>query len=42
VPGKEEGRNGIGESFTQVSVGQLHSCGLTQEGRVWCWGRVDN
>jgi alpha-tubulin suppressor-like RCC1 family protein len=25
-------------SFTQVSVGGMHTCGLAADGRVYCWG----
>jgi alpha-tubulin suppressor-like RCC1 family protein len=28
-------------SFTQVSAGGLHTCGLTSAGRVYCWGNND-
>ena len=27
-----------GHYFTQVSVGSMHACGVTLEGRLWCWG----
>jgi alpha-tubulin suppressor-like RCC1 family protein len=26
------------ESFSQVTAGGLHSCGLTVSGDAWCWG----
>jgi len=25
-------------SFTQVSPGPLHTCGVTSDGRAYCWG----
>eukprot|EP00931_Biecheleriopsis_adriatica_P040733 TRINITY_DN23337_c0_g1_i1.p1 TRINITY_DN23337_c0_g1~~TRINITY_DN23337_c0_g1_i1.p1 ORF type:complete len:4853 (-),score=966.29 TRINITY_DN23337_c0_g1_i1:13-14571(-) len=40
VPGKAQGRNGLEERFKQVSAGFLHTCGLTDAGTSWCWGRV--
>jgi alpha-tubulin suppressor-like RCC1 family protein len=27
-----------GLSFTQITLGGSHACGLTQQGAVWCWG----
>lgn len=30
----------IGESFSQLTVAD-HSCGLTNQGRAYCWGRDD-
>jgi hypothetical protein len=27
--------------FQELSVGFCHTCGLTAEGRVWCWGCWD-
>ena len=27
-----------GHAFTQLAIGPHHTCGLTAEGRVWCWG----
>ncbi len=26
-------------AWTQISAGKLHTCGLTRDGSVWCWGR---
>ena len=28
-----------GVTFTQVSIGSVHSCGLDGNGQTWCWGR---
>src|SRR6476620_429152 len=28
-------------SFVQVSTGTFHSCGVTTEGRAYCWGAND-
>src|SRR5262249_24494437 len=28
--------------FTQVSAGLNHNCGVTSDGRIFCWGRNDN
>jgi len=27
--------------FNQIFAGHYHTCGLTQRGRAWCWGRND-
>jgi alpha-tubulin suppressor-like RCC1 family protein len=27
---------------TQIAIGALHGCALTDRGRVWCWGRTEN
>jgi alpha-tubulin suppressor-like RCC1 family protein len=27
-----------GLTFTQIGVGVAHSCGLTGEGDIYCWG----
>lgn len=27
-----------GPSFREVALGSEHSCGLTNQGRAWCWG----
>lgn len=29
-------------TFVQVSTGQLHTCGLTEDGAAYCWGRNEN
>src|SRR3989339_176606 len=26
-------------TYTQVSAGDRHSCGLADDGSVWCWGQ---
>jgi alpha-tubulin suppressor-like RCC1 family protein len=31
-----------GHSFVEVSGGEIHSCGLTPVGDVYCWGNNDN
>jgi alpha-tubulin suppressor-like RCC1 family protein len=30
-----------GHGFTQISLGEGHSCGLHESGAVYCWGRND-
>lgn len=27
-----------GRTFVEIDIGQLHACGLTASGEVWCWG----
>ena len=27
-----------GHTFTHMAVGSRHTCGLTVDGEVWCWG----
>ena len=27
-----------GHAFTQLAAGEVHACGLTEGGEVWCWG----
>ena len=34
----EFGGHPPGGTFTQVSVGDAHSCGLKSDGAVACWG----
>jgi alpha-tubulin suppressor-like RCC1 family protein len=29
----------VGETLREVSVGETHSCGLSSNGKVYCWGR---
>jgi len=26
------------QTFTQISAGDLHTCGLSVGGQLWCWG----
>jgi len=28
-----------GTTFTAISVGDFHACGLTPDGVAWCWGQ---
>jgi Regulator of chromosome condensation (RCC1) repeat len=31
-----------GVTFTSITAGQLHTCGLTSAGAAWCWGYNDS
>lgn len=31
-----------GLRFTSVAAGGLHTCGITNDGRAYCWGKADN
>ncbi|HMI46399.1 MAG TPA: hypothetical protein VK491_09570, partial [Gemmatimonadaceae bacterium] len=30
-----------GHAFTQLSMSQDHTCGVTTDGNAWCWGGND-
>lgn len=39
MPGRSSASAATALSFRQVSVGSLHTCGLTTGNRAYCWGR---
>lgn len=41
VPAQVQGRSGFQEKFREIAAGHSHTCGLTLDNKLWCWGLVN-
>lgn len=38
IPVQVVGENGVAANFQDIAVGNNHSCGITQDNSIYCWG----